>query len=920
MSYSRPIWRASTIIVAALSLLVSSTSAQDVNRLIDRFLKLAGEGRLDEAEETAAEIKRLAEGRYSYSRQALPLALAYQAKVAKMRGLYARAESLLLRALSLQERRLGKQHDHVAWTLNILGSLYRNQGRLMEAERTLKRALQLEEKNHGPNHREVADCVNNLATVYRYQGRLAEAEWLYRRAIAIRKAVLGNRHPSTAASLAGLAALYGINGRTDEAERLFKEALSIYRSIFGETHLEVARSLNNLACAYWIRGRYADAEPLYRRALAIRRTILGENHPDVAASLHNLATLCMDQDRLAEAETLTRQANSIEQQTELGADHMARTFRRRAEFAWKNGRRQSAIEELDRALDSIECQRAHAAGAEHTRARFLAKWMGPFELMVEWQLDRGDLPKAYEAIERGRAQSLLDQMAACGVDLLAGLSATEARSLRTRERESQTAVASLTRQLELLDVQADLAEKDREAKRKELDAKLEQARRAYVEVYAEIRNASHAYRLAIRRDHKPVAFEELAAWASGAQALVFEYFLGRKSSVLLVVSPNDNHRWHRLEVCDEDAQLLGIEAGPLDVDRLRSALSNPQDTGVLQGLRESKVTGYGPDDAIRSAALCRVLIPPNERAAILESGCKQLVVIPDGRLAQLPFETLVVEPGDDPQYLLDVGPPIAYAASATVLLNLAERNDQANVAKQQPVLTIGDCLYGQPARQENESALASIAAGTRYSRLGGRLKPLSFTEKEMRYVTKVFRDKEVPVAWLRREMATERIVRHNVSGRRILHFACHGLVDQAYGNLFGSLALTPGPKADEPSDDGFLTLAEIYELNLKGCELAIPSACDTNAGPEQRGEGVWALSRGFLVAGTRRVVASNWLVDDEAAASLISYFCGGIAQADADGEQPDYAKCLHEAKRWVRKQENWESPYYWAPFVLVGPN
>ena len=54
------------------------------------------------------------------------------------------------------------------------------------------------------------------------------------------------------------------------------------------------------------------------------------------------------------------------------------------------------------------------------------------------------------------------------------------------------------------------------------------------------------------------------------------------------------------------------------------------------------------------------------------------------------------------------------------------------------------------------------------------------------------------------------------------------------------------------------------ELAIKDCELAILSACETNYGPQQKGEGVWALSRGFLVAGARRVVASNWLVDDEA--------------------------------------------------------
>ena len=128
----------------------------------------------------------------------------------------------------------------------------------------------------------------------------------------------------------------------------------------------------------------------------------------------------------------------------------------------------------------------------------------------------------------------------------------------------------------------------------------------------------------------------------------------------------------------------------------------------------------------------------------------------------------------------------------------------------------------------------------------------------------------------------------------------------------------PRPKA-KTEDDGFLTLAEVCELNLKGCELAILSACETNYGPQQKGEGTWAVSRGFLVAGARRVVASNWLVDDEAAASLVSVFCGGLAQAEKSGKAVGYAVSLQEAKRWVRKQEKWRSPYYWASLVLVGP-
>ena len=101
--------------------------------------------------------------------------------------------------------------------------------------------------------------------------------------------------------------------------------------------------------------------------------------------------------------------------------------------------------------------------------------------------------------------------------------------------------------------------------------------------------------------------------------------------------------------------------------------------------------------------------------------------------------------------------------------------------------------------------------------------------------------------------------------------------------------------------------------------------------------------------GSRRVVASNWLVDDEAAASLIYFFCNNIAKQEkaeggrqkADNQESgnkiqgsnlaaglarlpantnvDYAQALHDAKRWVRNQEKWRSPYYWATFTLIGP-
>ncbi len=76
-----------------------------------------------------------------------------------------------------------------------------------------------------------------------------------------------------------------------------------------------------------------------------------------------------------------------------------------------------------------------------------------------------------------------------------------------------------------------------------------------------------------------------------------------------------------------------------------------------------------------------------------------------------------------------------------------------------------------------------------------------------------------------------------MAGKRIVHLATHGTSSQTYGNLFGGLLLKRGSDPTNPDNDGFLSLAEIPTLDLTSCELAILSACSTNAGPNQQSEG-----------------------------------------------------------------------------------
>ena len=119
-------------------------------------------------------------------------------------------------------------------------------------------------------------------------------------------------------------------------------------------------------------------------------------------------------------------------------------------------------------------------------------------------------------------------------------------------------------------------------------------------------------------------------------------------------------------------------------------------------------------------------------------------------------------------------------------------------------------------------------------------------------------------------------------------------------------------------NDGFLQLYEIYETPLPECELAVLSACRSNVGQYVEGEGVFALSRGFLSAGARRVVASQRTVDDASTATLIGAFFRQVADAEEAGRRIDYALALRDARREVRGQERWSAPFYWAPFILTG--
>ena len=163
--------------------------------------------------------------------------------------------------------------------------------------------------------------------------------------------------------------------------------------------------------------------------------------------------------------------------------------------------------------------------------------------------------------------------------------------------------------------------------------------------------------------------------------------------------------------------------------------------------------------------------------------------------------------------------------------------------------------------------------------------------------------------------ATESAVRAALTGRRVLHFATHGVVSNA--------TTTPSFLALHASaeGDGRLLADEIYDLRLDA-DLVVLSACRTALGPVE-GDGVIGFARAFLAAGARSVVATQWDVSDRVSYEVMRQFYARRAQGASKsralrGAQLAVLRALRAGTIRIDGVALPETPRLWAGFVLTG--
>jgi CHAT domain-containing protein len=155
-----------------------------------------------------------------------------------------------------------------------------------------------------------------------------------------------------------------------------------------------------------------------------------------------------------------------------------------------------------------------------------------------------------------------------------------------------------------------------------------------------------------------------------------------------------------------------------------------------------------------------------------------------------------------------------------------------------------------------------------------------------------------------------------LAGAAVVHLSTHGTF-RGDNPLFSRLS-TRG---------GALFLADLLEQRLD-TDLVVLSACATGEMLPSEADGLESVAHGFLAAGARCLVASQWRVHDEATLALMREFYGRFSTrrrsgqkrsgsgVDPGGAQGRATRALREAQRAIRT--NWDHPLFWAGFSVFG--
>ncbi|MGD0826156.1 MAG: CHAT domain-containing protein, partial [Terriglobales bacterium] len=258
----------------------------------------------------------------------------------------------------------------------------------------------------------------------------------------------------------------------------------------------------------------------------------------------------------------------------------------------------------------------------------------------------------------------------------------------------------------------------------------------------------------------------------------------------------------------------------------------------------------------------------------------KVFIIPDGRLNNLNFETLLVSDADAPEpkvhyWIEDV--TIANASSLRVLASAPAEKEKRN----RSLLLVGDSVAPNDDYRELPQAAAQMKSVASH-----------FSAADQKILT---RAQATPSAYL--ASSPEKF--------SYIHFVAHGTASRL-SPLDSAIVLSK----ESAQDNSFKLYARVIKGQKLRADLVTISACYSAGERAYSGEGLVGLSWAFLAAGAHNVVAALWDVSDASTPQLMDKFYDELnkgASADA---------ALRTAKLSLLHGKQFHNAFYWAPFQL----
>lgn len=832
-----------------------------------------------------------------------------------------------------------------------------------------ERKVDYARKKYGVNHPLYATTLSNLGATYLEMGEYKESYKCVLQALHIYKD--NNDSIGYLNSLQGLALLSVETGNTSLALKYAKEAFALCKNVIGDYHPSYANCLSNLSQCYQACGNYERALDYEKEALAIREKLIGTHHPDYVHSLGDLATIyCALQEPKQALKYGLLNLNLID--SIYGPRHKAyaSSLGNVAEYYSWLGDTQQAITMQEKAKDIysqlFEDNSVFYATAMNNLANYYSE-QGDYQKAINTQLKALSINKRllgeyhertlvgitnmstyYE--RRGDyknaiiyANDAIRKMQEKNVSLLGDLN-TDVRTdywnsinyiffdfyprLNYYDKVVDASLvynSLLFAKGLLLNIELDIADavtKSRNIIAIDLYKKLKHNRTFLYRLFksqgkkkqAEIDSVSNLiweqeeHLISLVKEYKEYTYSLKLKWDDVRSklndkdiALEFIHFSVNNDSVMYAaLTLRKDSKYPKMTVLFEEKQLKEVSDTQYYYCQEMTDLVWKPLQSELKGIKNIY---FSPSGALYNIGI--EYLPGMENYNIYRlSSTRELVT----RIDANPEKRAVLYGGLDYDAALDT---LSKPKSIDIL-------DYAFVDR------------------------ANVEAVQRGMRIRGGQEKLKHSKEEVEQIGETLNNADWTCLLDTAKIGTEESFKA-LSGKRIgyLHIATHGFYytpeeadnmqyrfiqldnkhisaeDKALTRtgllLSGANHILEGDSIPDDVEDGILTAKEIVDVDLRGLDLVVLSACQTGLGDISQGEGVFGLQRGFKKAGAKSILMSLWEVEDEVSQILMTQFYKNLLAGQGKRQ------ALITAQQYLREYDGgkYDEPRYWAAFILL---